>query len=40
MVEMTFNTTSGAAIERKLLLLYLNTGSSENPVWSIIRCPN
>lgn len=36
MVEMTFNTTSGAAIERKLLLLYLNTGSSEDPVWSIV----
>lgn len=32
--ELTFNTASGAAVERKQLVLYLNTGTSEAPVWS------
>ena len=36
MAEMTFNTKAGAVVERKLLILYLNTGTSEAPVWSPI----
>lgn len=28
---MTFNTPAGAAIERKLMILYLNTGTGEAP---------
>lgn len=36
MADMTFNTTAGAAVARKLLILYLNTGTSEAPVWSPI----
>ncbi len=36
MADMTFNTTAGAVVERKLLLLYLNTGTSTEPVWSVI----
>lgn len=34
MADLTFNTTPGAVVERKLLILYLNTGTSEAPVWS------
>lgn len=34
MANLTFNTIPGAAVERKLLVLYLNTGDSESPVWS------
>ena len=34
MADLTFNTTSGATVERKLLILYLNTGTEETPVWS------
>lgn len=34
MADMTFNTPAGAAVERKLLILYLNTGTGEAPVWS------
>lgn len=36
MADMTFNTTAGAVVERKLLILYLNTGTTETPVWSAI----
>ena len=36
MADLTFNTTAGAVVERKLLLLYLNTGSSSGPKWSVI----
>lgn len=36
MADMTFNTTSGAAVERQLLILYLNTGTSAAPAWSPI----
>ena len=35
---MTFNTPAGAAIERKLMILYLNTGTGESPVWSSVGC--
>ena len=34
MSELTFNTAAGAVVERKLLILYLNTGDSESPAWS------
>lgn len=36
MADMTFNTAPGAAVDRKLLILYLNTGSASAPVWSAI----
>lgn len=36
MADMTFNTTAGAVVERKLLILYLNTGTNEAPVWNAI----
>lgn len=37
MADLTFNTTAGAVIERKLLILYLNTGTtSGTPTWSAI----
>lgn len=36
MAELTFNTTAGAVVERKMLILYLNTGSSSSPTWSAI----
>ncbi len=34
MADMTFNTTNGQTIERELLVLYLNTGTSATPEWS------
>lgn len=34
MADLTFNTTAGAVVERELLILYLNTGNAETPVWS------
>jgi len=34
--DLTFNTAAGAVVERKLMILYLNTGSSEAPVWNAI----
>lgn len=36
MADMTFNTTEGSVVERKLLILYLNTGTSTEPIWSVI----
>lgn len=36
MADLTFNTAEGAVVERKLLILYLNTGTSAAPVWSAI----
>lgn len=37
MADLTFNTTAGAVVERKMLILYLNTGtSSGTPTWSPI----
>ena len=36
MADLTFNTTAGAVVARKLLILYLNTGTNEAPVWSPI----
>lgn len=34
MEELTFNTAAGSVVARKLLILYLNTGTSEAPLWS------
>lgn len=34
MADLTFNTNPGAVVARKMLVLYLNTGTSEAPVWS------
>lgn len=34
--DLTFNIAAGAVVARKMLLLFLNTGSSETPVWSVI----
>lgn len=36
MADLTFNTQAGATIERKLMILYLNTGTSQAPAWSPI----
>ena len=36
MADMNFNTKEGATVARKLLILYLNTGTNEAPVWSVI----
>lgn len=34
--DLTFNTAAGALVARKMLLLFLNTGSSDTPAWSVI----
>lgn len=34
--DLTFNTVAGAVVARKMLLLFLNTSSSDTPVWSVI----
>lgn len=34
MADMTFNTKAGEVVARKLLILYLNTGTSDAPIWS------
>lgn len=36
MDDLKFNTSDGATVARNLLILYLNTGTSEAPVWSMI----
>ena len=36
MADLTFNTTSGQTVARELLIAYLNTGTSAQPVWSPI----
>ena len=36
MADLTFNTTAGSVVERKLMILYLNTASPEAPLWSAI----
>lgn len=36
MAENTFNTTPGQTIARELLIAYLNTGTSSEPVWSAV----
>ena len=34
MADMKFNTTEGQTVARELLIAYLNTGTSDAPVWS------
>ena len=36
MADLTFNTAANAVVARKLLLLFLNTGTEAAPVWSRI----
>lgn len=36
MAEFTFNTPAGQTVARELLVAYLNTGTTEAPVWSPI----
>ena len=36
MADLSFNTTAGAVVERKMLILYLNTGNASTPAWSPI----
>lgn len=36
MPDIEFNTTAGQTIARELMILYLNTGTSEAPVWSAV----
>ena len=36
MADLTFNTDPGVTVARELLIAYLNTGTSETPVWSAI----
>lgn len=36
MADLTFNTTAGQTVDRALLILYLNTGTGDTPVWSPI----
>lgn len=36
MADLTFNTTAGAVVERKLLILYLNTSTDQSPTWKPI----
>lgn len=36
MTEMSFNTMAGATVARKMMILFLNTGTAEAPVWSPI----
>lgn len=36
MADLEFNTTAGQTVDRELLIAYLNTGTSTEPVWSAI----
>ena len=36
MAELTFNTPAGQTVDRHMLILYLNTGTSDAPKWSPI----
>lgn len=36
MADYTFTTTDGSTIAREQLLLYLNTGTEKEPVWSLM----
>jgi hypothetical protein len=36
MADLEFNTKAGQTVDRALLMLFLNTATSEAPVWSII----
>ena len=34
MPDLTFNTPGGSTVQREMLIAYLNTGTTTNPVWS------
>ena len=36
MPDLTFNTNSGQTIAREMLIVYLNTGTAQAPVWSAV----
>lgn len=36
MADLTFNTQAGLSIDRELLVLFINTGTSSEPTWSPI----
>lgn len=36
MSDYSFNTTPGQTVARELLMAYLNTGTSDSPVWSVL----
>lgn len=36
MADLTFNTTAGSVVDRKLLILYMNTATESTPVWSAV----
>ncbi|MEM5767591.1 MAG: hypothetical protein AAGU32_04800 [Bacillota bacterium] len=36
MADLTFNTTPNTVVDRTMLILYLNTGTGQTPVWSPI----
>lgn len=36
MADLTFNTEGGKTVARELLIAYLNTGTSQTPVWSAV----
>lgn len=36
MADFSFNTVPGQTVARELLLAYLNTGTSNEPVWSVL----
>lgn len=36
MADLTFNTAAGQTIDRALLIAFLNTGTSDAPVWSAV----
>lgn len=36
MADLTFNTAAGSVVERKMLILYMSTGTNAAPVWSPI----
>lgn len=36
MADLTFNTVSGQTIDREMLIAYLNTGTTSDPIWSAL----
>ena len=34
MADLTFNTNAGTVVERKLLILYMNTSTDSSPEWT------
>ena len=36
MADLTFNTNAGETIAREMMIAYLNTGTTAEPVWSAV----